>query len=252
MNCVIPFTKDIQFKTTIASIISVSLEHEYTINDDEILGNFIITGEYKTHEVSINKEKFEYVLPFSVNLTKDVDRSALDFNIENFTYEIVENNTLRVNIEYSINAPETRENLFEPVEDCDENLETLLDDLDHEEIAETTSERNDELEADEKEETLEIKEKNFKNVNEEAKECEDKMEEKTTRNIDEEAKTTIIESINNDEESFVTYHIHIMKENDSLESICIKYNTTENVLKEYNDLTNIALGDKIIIPDNYE
>ena len=78
------------------------------------------------------------------------------------------------------------------------------------------------------------------------------MEEKTTRNIDEEAKTTIIESINNDEESFVTYHIHIMKENDSLESICIKYNTTENVLKEYNDLTNIALGDKIIIPDNYE
>ena len=33
MNCIIPFTKDIKFKTNICEILSISLEHEYTVND---------------------------------------------------------------------------------------------------------------------------------------------------------------------------------------------------------------------------
>ena len=70
-----------------------------------------------------------------------------------------------------------------------------------------------------------------------------------TRNVSEEDKKTILESINEQDESFVTYHIHIMQENDTIDTICTKYNTTSNVLNEYNDLSTVAIGDKLIIPD---
>ena len=77
MNCIIPFTKDVKFKSNIAEILSVSLEHDYTANETEVLGNFTISGEYKTHEVSVNKEHFEYVLPFSVNMTNKLIQIVL-------------------------------------------------------------------------------------------------------------------------------------------------------------------------------
>src|SRR5699024_5739206 len=101
MNLIIPFTKDIKFNSNISEIVSISLEHDYTVNDGEILGNFIVSGDYKSHEVSVNKEHFEYVLPFSVELTTRIDRDSVDFSIEDFTYEIKNNDTLEVRIEYS-------------------------------------------------------------------------------------------------------------------------------------------------------
>ena len=136
MNLIIPFTKDIKFNSSIAEITSISLEHDYTVNDGEILGNFIVSGDYKSHELSVNKEHFEYVLPFSVELTTRIDRNSVDFSIEDFTYEIKNNDTLEVRIEYSVNALEEKketkeevveeEPLFERVEE-DVTLEDMLD-----------------------------------------------------------------------------------------------------------------------------
>ena len=54
--------------------------------------------------------------------------------------------------------------------------------------------------------------------------------------------------MSNTEESFYKYKIYIMREEDTIESIAIKYNVTLDDLKEYNDLSNINIGDKIIIP----
>ncbi len=225
MNCIIPFTKDINFKTNIAKILSVSLEHEYTANPMEVLGNFTISGEYKVHEVSINKESFEYVLPFSVNLTKEIDINSVDFDIVNFTYEVVNDDTLRVNIEYSINAIEL------PEEKEEVTIDELLDEIDEDVRAEIEEEKEEEKEEiQEKEEVLETE----------------------NRDITDEAKETILNSINKDDNTYVTYHVHIMSETDTIESICLKYNVTESILKEYNDLTTIGVKDKVIIPENYE
>ena len=47
MNLTIPFTKDIKFSSNISEILSISLEHEYTVNELGVLGNFIVSGEYK-------------------------------------------------------------------------------------------------------------------------------------------------------------------------------------------------------------
>lgn len=214
MNLIIPFTKDIKFTSSISEITSISLEHEYTVNNYEILGNFILNGDYKTHELSVNKEHFEHVLPFRVDISSRIDRESVDLAIQDFTYEIKDNDTLKVNIEYCVNALELKEEnkqeenkqeeLFERVED-DDTLEDMLDNLD---------EPSDE-----------------------------------NRNVTEDDKKTILESINEQDESFVTYHIHIMQENDTIDTICTKYNTTSNILNEYNDLSTVAIGDKLIIPD---
>ena len=192
MNLIIPFTKDIKFTSSISEITSISLEHEYTVNNDEILGNFILNGDYKTHELSVNKEHFEHVLPFRVDISSRIDRESVDLAIQDFTYEIKDNDTLKVNIEYCVNA-------------------------------------------------LELKEEN--------KQEENKQEELFERVEDDDTLEDILESINEQDESFVTYHIHIMQENDTIDTICTKYNTTSNILNEYNDLSTVAIGDKLIIPD---
>ena len=213
MNCIIPFTKDIKFKTNIAEILSISLEHDFTANPEEVLGNFTISGDYKSHEVSVNKEHFEYVLPFSVNMTNKIDTNSVNFEVQDFTYEVIDNDTLRVNIEYSINADEVKEEepLFKQVEEP--TLDNLLDEIDRE------------VEEEPKEE-----------INEE-------------RDISEETKDTILNNINDSDDVYVTYHIHEMKETDTVESICLKYNTSDAILGEYNDLSTLTLGDKIIIPE---
>ena len=225
MNLTIPFTKDIKFSSNISEILSISLEHEYTVNELGVLGNFIISGEYKTHEVSVNKENFEKVLPFSVDLTTKIDTDSLDFAIEDFTYELKDKNTLKVNIEYSIKANLLKEEVFESVEDANETLEDMLDNIDLEE----KEERNDEV------------------IEEKMEEKEDIEEQRDT--VSEEEKETVISSTLEKEESFITYNIHIMQSNDTIENICAKYNTNTSILEEYNDISKVSVGDKIIIPE---
>ena len=203
MDLIIPFTKDIKFDTNIGEITSISLEHDYTFNEDELLGNFTITGEYKTHEVSINKEPFEYVLPFTVSLSSPVDPDSIDLEIKDFTYDIKDNNTLTVMIEYEVNAQEIESDR------TDDDFELLLDEA----ISDIDTEQNNDV-TENREDTHDI-----------------------------------VEINNNNDETYVTYHIHIMKENETIDSICTKYNTNENLIKEYNDITNISIGDKLIIPD---
>ncbi len=245
MNCIIPFTKDIKFNTNICEILSISLENEYTVNDNEILGNFIVSGDYKSHEVSVNKAHFEHVLPFSVNLTTRIDADSIDFAIEDFTYEIIDKNILKVNIEYSINALELKEEekIFEPVEERD-TLDTILDSI-SEELEEPKLEE-ERKEDDDQMDTL-VEEK--KTLEEEKTET---YEETRDDKISPEEENAILESVNPNEDTFVTYHIHVMSETDTIETICAKYNTTQNLLGEYNDLSTIAIGDKLIIPDSNE
>lgn len=238
MNCIIPFSKDIKFKTNICEILSISLEHDYTLNDSELLGNFIVSGNYKSHEVSINKEKFELVLPFSVTLTAAIEPDTLDFNIEDFTYEIIDNNTLKVDIEYSVKGDELEREepiVFEKLESEDDIIENLLEEF---------NEESEEME--EKEEIREVKEEPIIEIEDNELEVEIKEE---IRDVTEEEKETIINEINSSDNTFVTYHIHILKENENIETVCTMYNTNTSIISEYNDITNISIGDKIIIPD---
>ena len=223
MKSVIPFKKVIEFKTKIAEITSISLEHEYVKKEGELSGDFIVEGEYKVHEVSVNKEKFKYRLPFSIELSDKVDLDSINFQILDFTYDIVDEDKLEIFIEFGVDAEE-REEIFEPIE-----VEPVKEEIVNEEREELPKLQEDAvLEKEPIVEEVVTNDSQGKEVD-------------TERN-------QVIE-LNQQEDSFVTYHIHILQEGESLESVCKLYNTTSAGIAEYNDLSNLVVGDKIIIPD---
>lgn len=232
MNCVIPYTKEIAFKTKIAEISSISLEHEMSINDTELLGNFIISGEYKAHELSVNKDDFSYTLPFMVDLSDNVDLKTIDFSITDFSYEVINDNTLKVFIEFNVIASEkevveeVKEEIFEDISNAEEAKVELPV-----EIAEN-------LERNEDPEVVVI----------DQPEAHEKEPEARLNVMSQE---TIIDSINSDNDTYSLYHIHIVKEAETIDMISAKYNTTIDLINEYNDLANIGIGDKLIIPQDF-
>ena len=95
MNTKIPFTKDITFEKKVSEITSISLEHEIKVEDSVLKGNFIISGDYKSHEVSVNKEPFSYMLPFEIELSHDIDTETIEF-CENTRYNVTQITAMRL------------------------------------------------------------------------------------------------------------------------------------------------------------
>ena len=50
------------------------------------------------------------------------------------------------------------------------------------------------------------------------------------------------------ENKYYTYKVYIVRSGDTIENICNKYNTTLEELKLYNNIGELNVGDKIIIP----
>ncbi len=230
MKSIVPYTKDIEFKTKIAEICSISLEHELNITGSEIEGNFIVSGEYKSHEVSVNKEPFNYKLPFTLEVTENIVKDSIEFEITDFTYEVLNNSILKVNIEFCVTADEAEieEAEIEEMEEIEEEEEPERVDAEKEEIRESVLEEIGELFPDEEEENKEeiVEEERLDTVSE---------------NI-------ILNSMEEKESEFATYHIHIVSSSDTIESICALYETDVNTLKSYNNVESVNVGDKLVIP----
>ncbi len=224
MNCKIPFTKDIEFEHKLQEITSISLEHDYKVEDGELKGNFIVAGDFKSHEVSINKEPFSYILPFEIELNNNIDTDTLEFMIEDFTYEVIENKILRVNIDFRVIASEKEVKEEEKKIEFQDIDTAFLDTKEDRETTEETLETPEET----KEENKEEDNRNFQNVED-----------------------TIINNVK-DGDSYATYHIHMVNKGESVETICSMYNTNMAFLSEYNDLNNLNEGDKLIIPETDE
>ena len=217
MNLLIPFNADVEFTTDVKEICSISLEHEYTKNEKEILGNFIISGTYKEHELSINQEDFNFLVPFSVDLPDNVLLDTIDLNIDNFTYEI-NDKTMSVNIDYIIEADiETPEvNTIEEDIIMEENTNNnLRDDLN---IIDVPIKEND-LVTDVKE----IKEENII----------------TPANI--------ISNVNMSDD-YLNIIVHIVKETDTLDLIATNYKVSKDELLDFNNISEININDKLLIP----
>ncbi len=251
--------KELLFKNNIKDITSISLDNDYKINKQQITGNFIINGEYKIHEISINKEKFNFKIPYSYDINNDIDTSTVKVDITNFTYDYKKDELL-VNIEYKITGDRKDVLLFDDEESLDDFLkrnevEVISDRIDNikKEIDEVNNNelKKDNEEKENKNEEIEIKESTSDEINKEEKDLETKKDEiRVNADTENEAVTEkdIINNINNVQDKFITYKVYKLKETDTLESIVMKYHTTIDELKEYNDLSNIKINDKIIIP----
>ena len=256
----IPFESIIEFKTNIAEITKMSLEHDYNISEGLILGNFYVSGEYKAHELSVNVEPFKYTLPFTVELREDIKKDTLEFNIEDFSYEIEDKTKLKVNIEYSLKA---EEELFERVneEELNSELEFIDDFINQGEIQEQQEEKEGEIEVEEDvKQNVNVEDTDVKdnvnisvenNVNVEVNNTQESDNDEEGR-IGKEEEKTIMETIKDSDDTFVTYHVHIVKESESLETIASMYNVPSCLLSEYNNIDSLSTGDKVLIPKSDE
>ena len=239
MNCKIPFTKDIDFEKTLYEITSISLEHEIKVEEGTLKGNFILTGDFKSHEVSVNKEPFSYVLPFEIAINDDIDPNTIEFMIDDFTYEVKENNILHINIDFNVigSKKEVKEEETNRIfKDASELFPTDELPVYDENLISEDNTRDDEYEVNEEP----VKEEIVKDepVKEEAKE---KLNDEV-----------IINNFNGSVDEYATYHIHMVSDGETVETICSMYNTNMSILSEYNDLTELTSGDKLIIPEANE
>ena len=223
MKNIIPFKKDVIFKTNLNEITSISLENTLNLKDDTISGDFIISGDYKVSDKSTSVEPFNLNIPFEIVLDDRFETNKATIDIDDFYYEIVNNNVLSVSIDVLVDH--LQEKPLIEIEDLVEvtPVRTVLD-LEEEEMENSIEERCIE------------------------------QEELPKRNEEEiEAKINSIFSNGTfNDEVYVTYNVFIIRDGDTLDSIMEKYNVSREELEKYNDLSNLKLGDKLIIPNNYE
>ena len=238
MKKIVAFKKDLLFKTKVSEITSISLEHKILTKDDDLVsGEFLINGEYKMTEGSINREIYNFILPFDIALNSNYDVDTVKIDIDNFYYEVLNNDILNVNIDLLIEAKE-KELVRSVVEEI-KPLENL----------------NVEIE------TSEIQEKrpNFmENIKIENELEDDNKVDKITNNIikknkdaEENINNTNINIFNVDNgETYSTYYVYIVKEDDTIDKILDKYGIAKEELELYNNIENIKPLDKLIIPTN--
>ena len=252
MKQIIPFKKDLPFKTKVSDITSISLERKIEILDGGIVtGTFYITGDYKMNEGSINREEFSFDLPFDITLDPRYDVNSVKADIEDFYYDVINEDTLKVNIDLYIEAE------YLPDTSLDNNILTEEDKSDNEmndvqKEDEHAEEDRNKLKSDSKnDENIEIekdKEVTFEKIkNDDATMNDSDIE----RNDVDDFANDLFSNLDNTE-TYTTYYVYIVKEEDTIDKIISLYGVTKEDIENYNDITSIKPGDKVIIPKTSE
>ena len=281
MKKTIPFTKTIRFKTMIAEITDIETKHNLEVKDESsIEGDILIDGKYKMHEASQIEEEFHYSLPFTIEVDSKYDISKCQITISDFYFEIINEEDLKINIELEISNVEEKISLDEDIiKSHIEKINSLtkeelnidsLDDIEEDNVLERSNLILEGSLEEKLEEELEISQKVLGNNSDKENNSPLYKDEKNLfqefiqnqevniepqQELTTESKTqmgSIIEAISESDETFVAYHVYIVRENDTVDSIIEKYQTTREDLAAYNDIENIKLGSKIIIPCHNE
>lgn len=248
MKKIISFKKSIDFPSMLGEITSISLDHTLNfIDESNIAGDFKITGSYKLTEASRLEEKFNYTIPTEIVLNERLDLETAKITIADFYYEIDSDITMVCYIDVKVEGIE----LIEITEEKEEEpkIEPILE----EEIIRCVEEEKEERECDGdktiEKETLTHSEKNIADSN--SKEDKDIILNNKEFEQDNqlEKKESLFTSLDSSEETFSTYSVYILRQEETVQSIIEKYHVTKEELENYNDLTNLSVGTKIIIPN---
>ncbi len=238
MKQIIPFTKTIDLSTNVEEITSISLDKIINSNrDNEITGDFELYLEYKENDISIDTESYTATIPFNISLDDRYDSKDSKVEIDDFYYEI-EDSRVILHVDVLVDGLKVAEKELENVipirkEEVseDEKIEEVKSEIKLEE------DREDEIEGalmDKRDEIEDL----FKEVDEEIKPVE----------VKEKKSKPIFETFDPNNETYVTYNVHIVRNDDNVDSICAKYNVTKEELAYYNELKEIKMGDKLIVP----
>ena len=202
-------------------------------------------------------------------LTTALEEERRKVDINNFTYAIVNEEALSITVELLIEGLEKIEveeeeeekeveEVIEPKEEVSDDVREIKDEniRESETIEDNTKEEIEVLTTDEEKEeepvSLEEKLPSLEEVpvmKEEEKVTEPAMKEDTSNK---QVMDSIFSAFANTEETYSTYSVYILREDDNLEEVIAKYNTNREVLSEYNDLDNLKVGSKLIIPTSVD
>lgn len=273
MKKVVPFTKTISFRTMIAEITDIEVNHTLALNENhEVVGDILVDGKYKMTDASQIEEEFHYKLPFTIDIDERYNLDNLEIIISDFYFEIINEEDLKINVEIEMDGIE--ENKLPKLEEKRNSLEEVSEVLDTEE--DFVRNKEDDIlipvEIEEKKEKLEVPQNNpLHKLAEEIKkdiltediqlvevtkqEAKKEIKKETTsvkqekdNNTSSNNMSSIFSSLASSEETFSTYYVYMVRETDTIESIIEKYQTTKEELQNYNDLTNVKVGSKLIIP----
>lgn len=234
MKKIVPFNNVLSFKTKVSEITSISLEHEIQKSDDAISGKFIIEGDYKNLIGDIETEKFSFELPFDIALGVRYERDNMVVDIDDFRYELIDSNRLKVNIDLYIDGdiiPDEEEEVI------DEKREILK------EMDEIEGDSRIDMDNDFLEDTIDFSKNIIEEVNKEP------METEASTIVNENNNINIFGNIS-DNETYATYKVYTVMDTDTIDGIISKYNISKELLGEYNNIEDIKSGDKLIIPSD--
>lgn len=275
MKKIISFEKKLEFPSMIGEITAISLDHDLKFtNESSVEGNFTISGSYKLTEASRIEEKFEFKLPVDIVLNEKLDLTTSKVEVDDFYYEIDHDDTLisyidvkvegveQIDIqEEELTREEEKEEIIEPEVATIEPLEeTKQDPVIKEEpkptitdaiITEEVPVINEDIIKENLSPKIEREcdgDNTYQNDTEEIKEME--TQEMLEENTKEQEQTmgSLFSSLKESDETFSTYSVYILRQEETVQSLIEKYKTTKEELESYNDLSNLTIGSKIIIP----
>lgn len=207
-------------KTYVSSISDISITHDYKVLDDVVEGYFDVTGSYKQTISSVENEEFFYTIPFTIALSSLIDKDSINISIHDFNYEIEKDILhLKMTLDMEYEKVTTNEEV-KMSDEVNESIDNLLEEKD----LLSPVEFHDEVMLDNNVSVLPKEEKLDDNIN------------------------GVFTSVT--KESFSKFKVYIVREEDTLDSILFKYKVTLDDIKEYNNIDNIKVHDKIIIPVN--
>lgn len=246
MQKVISFDKDLEFKTMIGEITSISLDQDLSFVDtSNISGELIVSGKYKLTSASRLEEEFSFHLPVEIALTEKLDLDTSSVTIEDFRYDVdQDSDVLCCHIKLFIEGVE--------VIDTEEEVEEVAPSERGSVSSEESSVNDDSSKevARECDSDISMEEKVIPVVSDiPAVEIEEVKEQVTTQT--EHSVGSLFSSFKDSDETFATYSVYICRGNDTVDSIMEKYQVTKEELEAYNDLSSLTIGSKVIIPTHF-
>ena len=249
MKKIISFENELEFKSIIGEITSISLDEDlHFTTQSDVEGNLYLTGTYKMTEASQISDDFSFKIPVNITMLEQLDLSSSKIEIEDFKYEIVDENYLKYHIDIKIEGVEEiniKEEELENQRECDGDIKILDDNKESEikdiDIIETKEDKVEEVEEEKQVKTEEV-EKQVK-----TEEVEIEAKEKTEINS-----SSLFSSLKDEDDTFKAYSVYIVRQNETLDYIMNKYKVKKEDLENYNDLSNISIGTKLIIPSSNE
>lgn len=243
MRKIINFEKQLEFPSMIGEITSISLDQNLVFKDENnIEGNLIVKGTYKRTEASRLEEDFSFDIPTEIIMTEKLDLSTTKIEIDDFFYEIEKDDTITCHISILVEGME----IIELEEDVElENHETVISKIEN-------TEDNRECDGDNTYEEAYEEEKAKEEIIESEKDdiMPEIIEKEETNNEISEDVGSLFTSLKDSEETYSTYSVYIVRKEETIESILTKFKITKEELESYNDLKNIGIGSKLIIPMN--